>query len=50
MFPIIKNKAWEEITQQLVIIVALISAANINVPWMQVGCLIGWGFIVLPMI
>ena len=47
---LIKNPFWEEIVQQVIVLVALISAANISIPWMQAGCIIGWGLAVLPFI
>ena len=47
---LIKNPVWEEITQQAVIIIALICTANISVPWLQVGSIVGWGLCVLPLI
>jgi len=49
MFPLIKNKIWEEIVQEGIVLVALICTANISIQWMQVGSIIGWG-LVLPMI
>jgi hypothetical protein len=45
MFPLIKDKAWEEFTQQVVTVVALICSANIGVSWMQFGSIVGWAIV-----
>jgi hypothetical protein len=50
MFPIIKNKAWEEIVQEIAVLVALICTANISVQWLQVVNIAGWGLVILPLI